>query len=271
MYAFDYHKPESTSEAVAALKRSDDGQCLAGGMTLLPTLKARLAAPTDLIDLSGIAGLTRIDETPDGVRIGAMTTHAAVAASALVRKHIPALAELAGGIGDAQVRHRGTLGGSVANNDPAADYPAALLALDAVIETDQRTIGAAQFFTAMFETALDEHEVIVAVQFPTCLEAAYAKFPNPASGYAMAGVFVARLDNSIRVGVTGAAACVYRENELEQRLGSRFEGQALDDVVVKTDGFNEDMHADAAYRGQLVRVMAARATDAARKRARNSA
>ncbi|MEO0576536.1 MAG: xanthine dehydrogenase family protein subunit M [Pseudomonadota bacterium] len=266
MHAFDYHAPTTIEAAIAQLQQSDEAQLLAGGMTLLPTLKQRLAAPSDLVDLSAIAALHGIDASADAIRVGAMATHASVAQSALVREHLPALAELAHGIGDAQVRHRGTLGGSIANNDPAADYPAALVALQAVVHTDRREISAADFFSGMFETALADDELITAVVFPKCITAAYAKFPNPASGYAMAGVFVARLGGQVRVGVTGAAACVYRESTLEQRLTARFEGIALDDVEVSTEDFNEDLHADAAYRGQLVRVMAARAVDQARSR-----
>ncbi|MEL6870032.1 MAG: xanthine dehydrogenase family protein subunit M [Pseudomonadota bacterium] len=267
MYAFNYHVPDSLADVSSTLQQCDDAQVLAGGMTLLPTLKQRLAAPSDLVDLRNVQALQGIAKIDGGVRIGAMATHASVAGSALVQAQIPALAELAGGIGDAQVRHRGTLGGSIANNDPAADYPAALLALDAIIETDQREIPAGVFFTGMFETALAEHELIIAVRFADCATAAYAKFPNPASRYAMAGVFVARLAaGAVRVAVTGAAACVYRNEPLEQHLAQRFDAQSLSVVEIDTDGFNEDMHADAAYRGQLVRVMAQRAVDAARTR-----
>lgn len=266
MYAFDYHRPMTVDEAVTQWQQSDDGQFLAGGMTLLPTMKQRLAAPSDLVDLAAIPALQHIELIGDRLRIGAMNTHASVAGSDVVRERLPALAELAGGIGDAQVRHRGTLGGSIANNDPAADYPAALIALDAIVHTNQREIAADAFFRGMFDTALEEGELVTAVDFALCSEAAYAKFPNPASGYAMAGVFVARRNGLVCVAVTGAAACVYRESSLEQRLSARFEGVALEDVVVSTEGYNEDLHADAAYRGQLVRVMAARAVDSARSR-----
>jgi aerobic carbon-monoxide dehydrogenase medium subunit len=264
MHDFSYHRPVNLDEAAKALAASSDSKILAGGMTLLPTLKQRLASPADLIDLSGIAELKGIKVDGGGVTIGAMTTHAEVAHSADVKKAIPALAALAEGIGDAQVRNRGTIGGSISNNDPAADYPAAVLALDATIQTNKRKIKADDFFTGMFETALQEGEIVTSVSFPKPEKAAYAKFPNPASRYAMAGVFVAKRAGSVRVAVTGAAPCVFRHKGLEQAFGSNFGADAANGVKIDAAGLNNDIHGSAEYRAHLIGVMARRAVAAAK-------
>ena len=210
MYAFNYHKPKTLDDALALMASAQDGKFVAGGQTMLPTMKHRLAGPSDLIDLGGIAGLRGIEVKGEQLVIGAMTTHAAVAASPEVRRLIPALASLAGHIGDPAVRNRGTLGGSVANHDPAADYPAAVIALGATVRTSRREIAADDFFTGMFETALEPDELIVSISFPKPLAAAYMKFENPASRYAVVGVFVARFAKEVRVGVTGATPCAHR-------------------------------------------------------------
>ena len=258
MHRFKYLKAASVAEAANALDGAEDGVYLAGGMTLIPTLKARLAAPTDVIDLGGIDGMAGIT-VGDRVEIGAMTRHADVAASAAVRGAIPALADLAGMIGDAHVRNRGTLGGSIANSDPAADYPAAVVALDAVVRTDRREIAADDFFKGLFETALTPGEIVKSVAFGIPRRAAYAKFPNPASRYAIVGVMVADFGDRVRVGVTGAGSCAFRSAALEQALSGGVTGAALADVSIPHDGFNTDIHASAEYRGHLVAVMARRA------------
>jgi carbon-monoxide dehydrogenase medium subunit len=262
MYDFVYHRPASLAEAVQVLKSAEDGRALAGGMTLIPTLKQRLAAPSDLVDLGAVAELRGIKEDGDRIVIGALTPHAEVAGSELVRKTIPALADLAEGIGDPQVRNRGTIGGSIANNDPAADYPAAIVGLDAIVRTDRREIKADDFFMGLFETALEEGELVTAVRFPRPEKAGYAKFPNPASRYAMVGVMVAKIGNAVRVAVTGAGPCVFRMPEMEQALASNFTPDAIKDIKVSPDGLNSDLHGSAAYRAHLVTVMARRAVAA---------
>ena len=263
MYAFSYSKPASAAEAVAALSAADDGKFLAGGQTLIPTLKQRLAQPSDLIDLAAVSDLKGICEDGDGVAIGAMTTHAEVVGSDLVKARIPALCDLAEGIGDPQVRNRGTIGGSVANNDPAADYPAAVLALNATVKTDQRSIGADDFFTGMFETALEEQELITAIRFPKPEKACYVKFPSPASRYALVGVFVAKTAAGVRVAVTGAGAGgVFRVDAMEAALSVTFSPSALDGITVPADGLNSDIHGSADYRAHLISVMAKRAVAA---------
>ena len=263
MYAFDYAKPASIQEAVAALTAAEDGKILAGGMTLIPTLKQRLASPSNLVDLSGIAELKGIRQDGDALVIGAMTTHAEVSLSGLVKSVIPALAALADGIGDPQVRNCGTIGGSIANNDPAADYPAAALGLGAEVRTTKRAVAADDFFLGMFETALEDDELITAVSFPKPLAAAYAKFPNPASRYAMAGVFVARTAGGVRVAVTGAGANgVFRITEMEQALAADFSPAAIAGIAVDPGGLNGDIHGSAEYRANLVAVMAKRAVAA---------
>lgn len=263
MYDFTYHKAASLADASAKLKGSDDGSVLAGGMTLLPTLKLRLAQPSDLVDLGPIGDLRGITAGGSTVVIGAMTTHATVAKSADVRKAIPALADLAEGIGDAQVRNRGTIGGSVANNDPAADYPAVCLALGATIQTDRREIAADNFFTGLFDTALEEGEIIKAISFPVPSKAAYEKFPNPASRFALVGVFVAQTANGVRVAVTGAGQeGVFRVAEMESALSSNFSPDAVASVKVASDNLNSDIHAGADYRAHLITVLAKRAVAA---------
>ena len=260
MYEFEHHKPASVADAASAMKGADDGKLLAGGQTMIPTLKQRLASPSDLVDLGGIAELKGITVSGGTITIGAMTTHAAVATSAEIKSALPALAELADHIGDAQVRNRGTIGGSVANNDPAADYPAACLALGATIHTSQRDIAADDFFTGLFETALEEDEIITKVSFPVANKAAYVKFPNPASRYALVGVFVADGPAGIRVAVTGAGQDgVFRVPEMESALSGSFSADAIADVKVSADDLNADIHASADYRAHLITVMAKRA------------
>ena len=241
------------------LKDDDDAKLLAGGMTLLPTMKMRLAQPSMLIDLGGLDELRGINDLGSLLEIRAMTTHAEVAASKSLRESIPALANLALGIGDSQVRNRGTIGGSVANSDPAADYTAAVLGLDATVVTNRREIVADDFFLGMFETALERDELVVAIRFPKPACAAYVKFPNPASRYAVVGVMVARFENAVRVAVTGAGACVFRESQFEQALAGKFVPEVLDGIAVDAAEFNNDMHASAAYRADLLTVMAKRA------------
>ncbi len=263
MYEFAYHKPGSLADATAALNSAADGKLMAGGQTLIPTLKQRLAQPSDVIDLGGIGELSGISVSGDAVKIGATTRHAAVAASGEVASAIPALAKLAGGIGDPQVRNMGTIGGSIANNDPAADYPSAVLGLGATVSTNKREIAADDFFTGMFETALAEDEIITGVSFPVPQKAGYVKFPNPASRYAMVGVFVSQGGGGVRVAVTGAGPCVYRHADMEAVLSGNFSSGALASVATSADGLNADIHASAEYRAHLVGVMARRAVDQA--------
>lgn len=259
MYEFNYQAPQALDAVQAALAAAEDGKLVAGGMTLIPTLKQRLARPSDLIDLAKVPGLKGIAREGDAVVIGAMTTHSEVAASEIVRSAIPGLAKLAGGIGDNQVRHRGTLGGSIANNDPAADYPAALVALGATVRTTGRELAAEDFFTGMFETALEPTEIVVAVRFPIPERSAYQKFRNPASRYAVVGVYVAKTADGVRVAVTGAGPAVYRAGEFEAALEARFTPEAIAGIAVDPDGLNADIHASAEYRAHLVTVMAKRA------------
>ena len=261
MYQFDYHAPSSLQEARALFEAADDPQYLAGGMTLLPTMKQRLAAPSSLIDLGGIEALREITVDADGVRVGALVRHDQIARHTEILASLPVVAQLAGLIGDAQVRNRGTLGGSLANNDPAADYPAAALGLGATITTDRRSITAEDFFQGMFSTALEEGEILTEVTFPRPDRASYRKFPNPASRYAMVGVLVAQIGTSIRVAVTGAAAGVFRLTEYEQALGESLTPRALESIEVDSSEYNEDLHADAEYRANLVKVMAQRAVE----------
>ncbi len=263
MYATNYHRASSVDEAAGLA--SEDAKYLAGGQTLIPTMKQRLAAPTDLIDLRHVASMQGIKVEGDTVRIGAAVTHAEVASSAAVKGACAAVSYLAGHIGDPHVRHMGTIGGSIANNDPAADYPAALMALKADIITNKRRIGADEYFAGMFETALDEAELVTAVEFSAPAKAGYAKFPNPASRYALTGVFVAKLkDGSVRVAVTGAGSDgVFRETAMEQALASNFAADALNSISVDSSNLMADLHATAAYRANLVKVMAKRAVTAA--------
>lgn len=263
MYNFDYHKPASVADAVALLSKADDGKLMAGGMTLLPTLKQRLAQPSDVIDLGALDDLRGIRREGDSLIIGAMTTHGAVAHSKEVKAAIPALASLAEMIGDPQVRNRGTLGGSICNNDPAADYPAALVGLGATVTTNQRTIAAEAFFTGMFETALAEDEIVQSVTFPLVEKAAYEKFRNPASRYAIVGAFVARTAAGARVAITGAGACVFRWKEAEAALDKSFAPSSVEGLKASASGLNSDIHASAEYRAHLVGVMTKRAVAAA--------
>ena len=259
MQPFDYHRPANLAEAAALLGRGGDVALLAGGHTLLPAIKARLRAPEALVDLGGIAGLDAIAVEGDRLAVGAMARHANVADSAVVQEAIPSLARLVGGIGDPQVRNRGTLGGSIANNDPAADYPAALLALDATVETDRRRIAAADFLVGMFTTALDEGEIITRVTFRTPSAGAYAKFRNPVSRYAMVGVYVARFDDGVRVAVTGAAPSAFRWSEAEAVLGGASTIDAVDGMMPDAAELNSDLHGSADYRAHLCGVMLRRA------------
>jgi len=262
MYEFNYHNPASLDEAKVLFNEAEDGAYLAGGMTLIPTLKQRLASPSDVIDLSGIAGLSNIAVTGDRVTIGALTPHSTVAAAPELAESLPVLAELAGLIGDSQVRNRGTMGGSVANSDPAADYPAAVVALDSTILTTEREIAGQDFFQDLFTTRLNEGELITAIRYSIPRRAAYQKFPNPASRYAVAGVLVAEFSDGVRVGVTGAGPCAFRHTEMEAALSADLRESALDGIVVEYDHYNSDLHASAEYRGQLVAVMARRAVRA---------
>lgn len=261
MYEFTYRKSDSVDEALLMFRAAAEPVYLAGGMTMLPTMKQRLSSPDVLIDLNGITALRGIEKHDDEIVIGALTTHAQVAASKLVQGNIPALAELASVIGDPQVRNRGTLGGSIANSDPAADYPAAVAGLNATIHTNQRSIAADAFFVDIFETALEEGELITHVSFPLPEMAAYKKFPNPASGYAIVGVFVARLGGVSRVAITGASGSVYRSESMEAALNEDFAASSLADIEIDFDDFNEDIHASAEYRAHLVAVMAQRAVE----------
>lgn len=259
MYDFNYHKPDAVADAVSLFNASEDAMYLAGGHTLIPTMKQRLRAPSDLIDLSGIDMLGDIQRTDDSILIGAAVTHSQVAESAMVADALPVLASLASGIGDRQVRNRGTIGGSVANSDPAADYPAAVLGLGATIVTDRREISCDDFFLDMFETALGEDELITGIRFPIGISAAYVKFPNPASRYATVGVLVAKTATGVRVAVTGAAASVFRVTAMEEALGNDFCVAALAGIKISEDEMNSDIHASATYRAHLCGVMAARA------------
>jgi carbon-monoxide dehydrogenase medium subunit len=263
MYAFEYQQPKSVAEAAAALARTG-GKALAGGQSLVAAMKLRLAQPGTLVDLSAIPDLSGIRKEGAAVVIGAMTRHAEVATSATVRGAIPALAVLAEGIGDRQVRNMGTLGGSIANSDPAADWPAAIVACNATVQTSRRKIAADDFFQGMYETALAADELITAVAFPVPARAAYAKFANPASRFALVGVFVAQLgDGSVRVAVTGAAPSVFRATALETALAKSFTPDAARAVAVDPSGLNGDLHGSPAYRAHLISVMAARAVAAA--------
>lgn len=264
MYAFEYHRPTSLRQAASMLQKTEDSMLVAGGHTLLPTMKQRLAQPSALIDLKGLSELRGIEKKGRAIVIGAMTTHADVADSTIVSGAIPALSELARLIGDPAVRHRGTIGGSVANNDPAADYPAACLALGATIITNRRKIAAEEFFQGMFDTALEEGEIVTKVAFPIPAKAAYAKFRNPASRYALAGVFVMKRGSEIRVAVTGAGSGgVFRWGAAEEALAKRFSPKSLDGMSAPVDEMNSDIHADSEYRAHLVGVMARRAVQAA--------
>lgn len=265
MHAFEYHRPSSLADASKLATKGADAKLLAGGQSLVQTMKLRLSAPSDLVDLNAIGELRGIKSDGKTVTIGAMTRHAEVASSADVKKAIPALAALASMIGDRQVRHQGTIGGSLANNDPAADYPAAVLGLGATVVTNKRRIEADKFFKGMFETALEGGEIITQVSFPVPKRAAYTKFKNPASRFAIVGVFVADTGSGVRVAVTGAGPSVFRQGDMEKALSARFDPASVASVKQKADGLNSDLHASAEYRAHLVTVMTKRAVEAAMK------
>ncbi|MBI3147961.1 MAG: xanthine dehydrogenase family protein subunit M [Betaproteobacteria bacterium] len=265
MLNFNYHRPQSLAEAASLLGAKAEGKALAGGQTLVAALKLRLAGPTDLVDLAGVGGLKGISREGNNIKIGAMTTHAEVAASSEVKSAIPALAALAGEIGDRQVRNRGTLGGSIANNDPAADYPGAVLGLGATVHTNKRSIAADDFFTGLFGTALGAGEIITAVSFPVPKRAAYVKFKNQASRFALVGIFVAETAAGPRVAVTGAGQSgVFRVAAMETALAKDFSPAAVTGVKVAAQNLNSDLHATADYRAALISVLAGRAVNQAR-------
>ena len=264
MYNFTFHRPETLRQAVNLLTKNEEAKLLAGGHTLLPTMKLRLAGPPHLIDLSQVEGLVGIALAGRSITIGAMTRHVDVHTSPVVQEHAPVLAKLAGMIGDPAVRHMGTIGGSVANNDPTADYPAACLALGATIITNKRRIKADDFFTGMFSTALEPAEIITKVSFPLPKKAAYQKFRNQASRYALVGVFVAKRGSENRVAVTGAGANgVFRVTAFEDALKKRFSPKSLEGLSVPATGLNSDIHGSAEYRAHLIGVLARRAVEAA--------
>jgi carbon-monoxide dehydrogenase medium subunit len=262
MYDFEYSRPSSLADAVAAMKGAADGKFLAGGQSLLPAMKLELATPASLVSLGDVPGLHGITFEGGTLAIGALTTHADVAASDVVREAIPALADLASHIGDAQVRNRGTIGGSAAHNDPAADYPAAMVALRATVVTDRREVAAEDFFRGPFETSLEDDEIIVLIRFPVPEKAAYAKFASAASKYAVVGVMVACAGGKARVAVTGAGLGVFRVPEMEAALANDFREDAIADVRVDAGGLVSDLDASAEYRAHLVTVMARRAVAA---------
>jgi carbon-monoxide dehydrogenase medium subunit len=264
MYAFQYHRAASVDDAVNSLQASADGKLLAGGQTLLASLKLRLAQPECLVDLGRVPELRGIQALAGkSVTIGAMTSHAEVAESHALRDVLPALADLASHIGDPMVRQMGTIGGSLANNDPAADYPAAVLGLDATVVTTHRRVPAAGFFRGLFETALLPDEIITSVEFPVPARAAYVKFKHPASRFALVGVFVAQTSAGPRVAVTGAGSCVFRVSAMERALANRFAPESLEGLTVDPSPMNSDIHATADYRAHLVAVMARKAVSAA--------
>jgi len=265
MYQTNYHRASSVAEAVKLIGEAEDGKLLSGGMTLIPAMKTRLAAPSDLIDLRRIPELKGITVSGRSVTIGAATPHVEVATSAALKQVCPAIVYLASHIGDPHVRHMGTIGGSISNNDPAADYPAAMLALGATIVTSKRELAAEDFFTGLFETALESDEIVTAVKFDGPDQCGYAKFPNPASRYAMTGVFVAKRGDEVRVAVTGAGDNgVFRSQEIEAALTENFDPSALEGLTVPADDLMSDIHASAEYRANLIVVMAKRAVAAAK-------
>jgi carbon-monoxide dehydrogenase medium subunit len=260
MYAFTFHRPQTVRQAAGLLAKNEDAKLLAGGQSLLPTMKLRLAGPPQIIDMSLIEGMTGIEQSARAITIGAMTKHHEVNSSPVVQEAIPVLAKMAGLIGDPAVRHMGTIGGSIANNDPNADYPAACLGLGATIITNQRRIAADDFFTGMFSTALEPAEIIVKVSFPIPKRAAYQKFRNQASRFALVGVFVAKRSSDVRVTVTGAGSNgVFRVPSFEEALKKRFAPKSLEGLTIPADGMNADIHGSAEYRAHLVSVLARRA------------
>jgi aerobic carbon-monoxide dehydrogenase medium subunit len=264
MYEFKYHRPGTVRQAANLLAKNEDAKVIAGGHTLVPVMKQRLASPPHLVDLSHIEGLNEIEMKGRALSIGATATHFEVAKSAIVGEAIPALAELAGMIGDPAVRHRGTIGGSLANNDPTADYPAAVTALGATIVTNKRRLKPEEFFQGLFTTALEPDEIITKVLFPLPKKAAYIKFRNQASRYALVGVFVAKRPSDVRVAVTGAGGNgVFRVESFEEALKKRFSHKVLDGLTVSPEGLNSDIHGSAEYRAHLIAVLARRAVEAA--------
>jgi aerobic carbon-monoxide dehydrogenase medium subunit len=264
MYEFTYHRPTTVRQAANLLAKDPEAKLLAGGHSLLPVMKLRLAKPSALVDIGRIEGLSGIERKGRSIVIGALARHVEVANSPVVKEALPVLAELAGAIGDPAVRHRGTLGGSLANNDPNADYPAAVLGLGATIITSKRRIAADEFFKGLFETALQPDEIITKVSFPLAKKAAYQKFKHPASGFALVGVFVSKRGSDIRVAVTGAGSNgVLRVNSFEEALKKRFAPKSIEGMSVPADGMNSDIHGSAEYRAHLVGVLARRALAAA--------
>lgn len=263
MYDFEYHRPSNVAAAATLLAKRTEAKLLAGGMSLLPALKMRLARCNDVIDLGGIPELVGIRRAGDTLVIGAMTPHVAVASSEEVTRSIPALAALAGGIGDPLVRNRGTIGGSIANADPAADYPAAVVGFGAVIVTNQRGIAADDYFKGLFETALNPGEIITAVRIPIPRKSAYQKLRQPASRFALVGVMVAQTSSGVRVAVTGAGESVFRVKEAESALGNRFDASAVEGIRISQDGLNSDIHGSAEYRAHCTGVLIRRAVQAA--------
>ena len=255
MYNFRYHKAETIETARSLIAKSDDPKILAGGHTLIPTLKQRLSQPSDIIDISSIDELKMITLGDGFVTIGALCTHSDISNSPDIKKNITGLADLAKQIGDPQVRHKGTIGGSVANADPAADYPAAVLALDGEIITSTENHKATNFFVDMFETSLDSDEIITGIRLKIPKSSTYKKFRNPASGYAMVGVFMARYDDDVKIAVTGASSSAYRMLDLEGSLKSNFNNDIMADVDIDTTNFNDDIHASAKYRGTILKVL----------------
>jgi aerobic carbon-monoxide dehydrogenase medium subunit len=264
MYEFKFSRPATVRQAANLLAKTEDAKLIAGGHTLVPVMKQRLARPVQLIDLSKVEGLDTIEMKGRSLVIGAMARHASVAASPVVKANIPALANLASMIGDPAVRHMGTIGGSLANNDPTADYPAAVMALDATIVTNKRKLKPEEFFQGLFTTALAADEIITRIQFPLAKKAAYIKFRNQASRYALVGVFVAKRPSEVRVAVTGAGGDgVFRVTQFEEALKKRFNPKSLDGLTVSADGLNSDLHGSAEYRAHLIGVLARRAVEAA--------
>jgi carbon-monoxide dehydrogenase medium subunit len=266
MHAFEYHRPSSTKDAAALAAKKSDGKFLAGGQSLVQAMKLRLSSPTDLIDLGTLKELSGIKVSGGSVEVGAMTRHADVAHSADVKKTLPSLAAMASLIGDRQVRHMGTIGGSLANSDPAADYPAAVLALNGTVVTNKRKIAADQFFKGLYETALEPGELITSVVFQAPKRGAYMKFRNPASRFALVGVYVADFGGgNVRVAVTGAGPNAFRQTEMEKALAAKFAPESVANVKVKPTGLNNDLHASPEYRAHLITVMAKRAVEQALK------
>ncbi|MDI6025220.1 xanthine dehydrogenase family protein subunit M [Corticibacterium sp. UT-5YL-CI-8] len=266
MHMFEYLQPRTAIEAEALLLANEEARAISGGMSLLPAMKLRLAAPSHLIDLSGIEEMRGTSVDDNVLTIGAMTRHAEVARSSVVRQAIPGLAALASGIGDRQVRNRGTIGGSIANSDPAACYPASVLGLGATVMTPRRRIAADDFFVGVFETALEPGELVTHIAFPIPERSAYVKFQQPASRFALVGVLVSRSrDGTVRVAVTGASSHVFRVPSLEQALAAEFTPGAVENIAIDTEELNSDIHGDADYRAHLIPVLTARAVDLASK------